>query len=501
MTFNRAWKPITVACCLAFASVGVVRADDNADMKAKLEALQKQIEVLKGQIDKMSGQVQKQEARAASAPASAITMKPGPALTFGVGGGEVTLYGHIDVSADDTNNGLSGFGARGAVGKNGWLSQLASNLSYFGVRGSRELTPGLRGLFQFETEVDYTQTPGTTATDNAASKTGLGSRNSFVGLQGSWGALKAGKTDAPYKTSTSRMDPFSSTVGDYNSIMGNSGGDNRAEFDTRVPHAAWYESPNFGGFHVSVLVSPGQNRSSNNDINARGEPSCTGGNTGGVVLGSCQDGSFGTLTSMSGTYASGPLYAIVAYENHSKVNRLGDEAAGGGLAPLGSVGIANESAFKIGAQYKFWTNTTANLILERLRRSAPDNNFNERQRSGSWFALTQKVTPQDDLNFGWAHAGKTPGDPGAAVNQPDGTTVAGPIDNRSNMFALGYKHHFADKRTSWYAVIAEQRNHVGAHFDLGASGHGIVTDCKDANNTCFAGATLKAVSIGLTYDF
>lgn len=494
-------KPLVIACSLALAVIaGSARADDTADLKAKLEALQKQIETLKAEMDKVSGKVQKQEDRAASAPA--ITAKPGSALTFGVGGGEVTIYGHIDVSADSTDNGLSGFTGRGAVGNNGWLGQTASNLSYFGIRGNRALNEDLRGVFQFETEVDYTQTPGTTATDNAASKTGLGSRNSFLGLQGAWGALKIGKTDAPYKTSTARMDPFSSSVGDYNSIMGNTGGDNRAEFDTRVPHAIWYESPRVNGFNAGVLVSPGQNRSSNNDINARGEPSCTGGNSGGVVTGTgnCIDGSFGTLYSLAGAYSSGPLYAIAAYELHKNVNRLGDEAAdANGVVPV--VGVRNENAFKIGAQYKFPTNTTANLIFERMRRDAPDANFNERSRNGYWFALTQKVTPQDDVNFGWAHAGKTPGDPGGVFNQASGANVAGPIDNASNMYSLGYKHHFADNRTTWYLVAAEQRNHPGAHFDLGASGHGIVTDCKDAANSCFSGTTIKAVSVGLTYDF
>ena len=38
-------------------------------------------------------------------------------------------------------------------------------------------------------------------------------------------------------------------------------------------------------------------------------------------------------------------------------------------------------------------------------------------------------------------------------------------------------------------------------LDLGASGHGNVVDCHDAAGVCFAGAILRAVSVGLTYDF
>jgi hypothetical protein len=68
------------------------------------------------------------------------------------------------------------------------------------------------------------------------------------------------------------------------------------------------------------------------------------------------------------------------------------------------------------------------------------------------------------------------------------------------MFALGYKHHF-DKKSNWYAVYARQANKAGGHYDLGASGHGITTDCKDAAGFCFTGETLQAVSVGWMYSF
>jgi predicted porin len=427
---------------------------------------------------------------------AAFGLKPDSGLTFEVGGGEVQLYGHIDVSVDDLSNGLQG--RAGAVGRNGWLTQVSSNLSNFGIRGQRELMPGLTGLFQFETEVAYSSTPGPTS--DAQVKQGLGSRNSFVGLKGAWGGAKIGKTDAPYKTSTARMDPFSASIGDYNSIMGNSGGDNRAEFDTRVSHAIWYESPGFHGLQFAVLVSPGQNRSSDNSIVPRGEPVCAGGNGE-----PCGDGSFGTLWSLDGAYTRGPLYATLAYEHHSRVNRTGDElgATGGILPPVGAVGIADEWAWKAGAQYALPTRTTVNAIYEHLHRNAPVADFNERSRNvATWLALTQKITPDDDVNVGWGHAGRTAGDPGAAVNSfTDLTHFAGPVDNASNLYAVGYKHFFDARRASWYVVLAEQKNHPGAHYDLGASGHGIVVDCHDAADNCFAGATLKGISAGLTYDF
>jgi predicted porin len=415
----------------------------------------------------------------------------------------VQFYGHLDLSIDDITKGIK---ESTAVGKVGWQPDISSNLSYFGFRGDHDIGGGYKMVFQVETQVDVSATPGPSPVNQASQGNvdnkvlgALGSRNSFLGIAGSFGAVKMGKTDAPYKLSTGRMDPFSATVGDYNSIMGNSGGDNRAEFDTRLSHAIWYESNKMGGFSYSVLFAPGQNRASDNSNNASGEPDCTGG--GGGVTGNsspgsstvnpCTDGAFGDAFSVAGVYEAGPLYGIVAYELHKNTNRTGDEVnpPAPPAAPLGAVGVANEAAAKVGVQYRFPTNTTLNVIFERLTRKAPDPNFNERQHNAAWLALTQKVTAQDDVNVGWAHAGKTPGDPGT-----------GPIDNVSNMYSVGYKHHF-DRQSNWYAVYARQANHTGAHYDLGSSGHGITTDCKDAAGTCFTGETLQAVSVGWMYSF
>src|SRR5713101_6151443 len=257
---------------------------------------------------------------------------PSPAVAQNT---SVQFYGHLDLSIDDMTKGIKEGGAGqnpAPVGKMGWQADVSSNLSYFGVRGDHDIGGGNRMVFQMETQVDVAATPGPSPQNQASPGNAddkvlaaLGSRNSFLGIAGSFGALKLGKTDAPYKLSTARMDPFSATVGDYNSIMGNTGGDNRAEFDTRLSHAMWYESPKMGAFSFSALFAPGQNRSSNNSNNASGEPDCTGGG-GGVVkgaLGDCNDGSFGDAYSVAGVYEAGPLYGILAYELHRGANRIG----------------------------------------------------------------------------------------------------------------------------------------------------------------------------------
>jgi predicted porin len=411
----------------------------------------------------------------------------------------VQLYGHLDLSIDTATKGIKSgqtnapFGTMTPSGRLGWQPDISSNLSYVGVRGSHDLSGSLRAVFQFETQIDVSATPGpsvSSSSSDSSVKGALSSRNSYLGIAGGFGAFKVGKTDAPYKLSTARMDPFSATVGDYNSIMGNTGGDNRAEFDTRLSHAAWYESPRFGGFRFDALWAPGQNRASDNSGVAAGEPNCTGGNSPGLVpavTGSCTDGSFGTAYSIAGIYEAGPAYLIAAYEKHKGVNRTADETPP--FPAAGALGVVDEQAMKAGVQWKLPTGTTLNAIYERMTRHAPDASVNERQRNGFWLAATQTVTSKDDVNVGWAHAGQTPGDPSA-----------GPVDNKANMYTVGYKHHF-DRRTNWYAVYARQQNHTGAHYDLGASGHGVTTDCHDADGHCFPGTTLQALSVGMQYNF
>ena len=520
MTFQK--TSVALAVSLALGCVGNAHADQASDMQAKLDALQKEIQELQAQIGALRKKQEQAAPAAAAAPAKAPAneVKAGKELVFKVGGGEVQLYGHADVSLDDQTNGMTGFlnGGLPVTGHNGWVPDVSSNLSNFGVRGNRAVSDDLKGVFQFETEIAYAATPGASdqATDTTAQKFELGSRNSFVGLQSEeYGAIKLGKTDTPYKTATARLDPFASTPGDYNAIMGNSGGDNRTEFDFRAPHSVWYESPNIMGAHANFLVSPGQNRSTDTGLYAQGEPDCSGGNSTGGINGnpdltptSCEDGSFYTLYSVDVTYESGPLYATVAYELHKDVNRIGDE-----VVP-GTIGIRDEYAYKLGVQYTFPTKTTLNAEVERLQRDAITDSLDERTRTSTWLALTQGLTPFDDLNVGWAHAGRTPGQPVEGVQDKFGNPApAGSSNNEANLYTIGLKHRFVDKRTTAYLTYSSLVNGYWAHYSLGAGGHGLPTrnyvgdkfvgGCQTGGNCGppFAGNNAEAVSVGVTYDF
>ncbi len=461
-----------------------------------------------------------------------IERKPGPGLTLVTKGGELTAYGNFDVSVDAATKGVAQLRAPDGsrpVGVMGWQPDISTNLSFIGVRGFQRL-PGhdLSLIYQLETQIDISSSSGTAETNSNQSnvvKGGLTSRNSYIGLASpSWGAVMIGKTDAPYKQSTARMNPFIGMVGDYGAIMGNTGGDNRVEFGTRLDHSLWYESPEIHGLKLTALYSPGQNRSSDSDNIAAGESDCTGGNvpgSGGSLPIACNDGAFSDAVSASLTYTHGPLYLVAAYERHSKVNRSSDLTGEYANPPAGymDADTADEDAAKIGVQYALPTRTTISVIFEDMHRYVPGylQFQNERQRTGYWFSATQGLTKSDSVSVGWAHANRTPGDPGqhnTSVLLPplgspgDGVGGAG-ADNSADMLTAAYKRALGGGLSIYFDVAAIRNGGYG-HYALGAGGRAVTIDCHDASDAsgglasnphCWAGGHPVAASTGLKFQF
>ena len=532
------------ALCL-FSFGGAARAATLDDVMARLDKIEKENAELRAKVRSSSGSRQVVVAPAPVAtdpskfkgnPVLHAGVAPSPALPPGpmIGGmpvkagplgplidnTTVTLYGSIDVSGDVFNP---------SVFDQGTKLGIASNISSFGVRVRHNLAPygwgGWAVVAQLESQVDIASAP----TERAS----FGTRDSFLGLEGPWGAIKAGKSDTPYKKATSSMDPFSRTLGDYNSIMGNTGGDNRAEFDWRMNHAVWYESPIFSGFQLSALFSPGQNYAQDNSDYAFGDAfQCNGAstrgsgsnfpNTGGAIPGNiggngCTDGSYGNAYSAAMTYKNGPFSAIAAFELHEQVNRRGDDGTQPQLfAPVFladgsqiSTGVHNEWAAKVGGGYHFndgLGDLALNAYYEWIRREVLpfEQPFNERSRDGVFASATQRIG-QWAISGSYAHAFKSPGNPAMlSVNDPVlaplATVQANLFDNSASQYAVGARYYFNDW-ASWYIVGSTITQGPGAHYCLGASGHGYQVCSRDAQNDTIGGATLKAATTGMTFNF
>jgi hypothetical protein len=482
------------------------------------------------------------------------------------------FYGTFDVSFDDTTKGILGekafgfsyanpldphsglvVGAQkvGPVGRIGWLGALSSNGSNVGYRGSHKIAgSSVDFIYQVSTALDLAAAPGLNNTWTKSSNvvTGaIGLGDTFVGFKNrDWGTVKIGTFFGPYKTSTDRLNPFAGELGNYSVVMGNTGGDNRVEFGTRFDHALMYNSPVMEGFSFDLMYALGQETTYNNVTLPLGSPDCAGGNapgSGNLFL-NCDDGGFDSAYSADIKFEKWGLYLTAAWELHNRVNRNSDgigsnspfyaylvatqsplldfatfnafaaefPGAAAASSPPYLNDIANEYAYKVGAQYRFPFGLAINGMWEELRRALPrELEFqNERQRMGLWFSAEQEFNHGTDrVAVGWAHAGPTTGDPGGQHNFNPILALA--HDNQANLYTIHLRHKLDNQLTA-YIDWAETINNGNAHFDLGAGGHGIKTDCHDGTNTVFtdftsAGPTTwggcheMGVSTGVNYKF
>jgi predicted porin len=563
------------ACAATFTLGSAVHADDAQDtqaLKEQMRQMRQQMDALQKQLDSMSAKSSKPAAEPGvsagmEGPAKPVAASAEPKFEAFAKG----FFGTLDVSFDDATKGIRGLtayaypgsgtapfvstGPKGTqiTGSVGWLGDISTNKSVLGYRGSHKIDgSSVDFIYQIETQPSITSAPGASTSYTAQSNTvkgAIGYGDSFVGLSNnSWGKLKIGTTYSPYKRSTDRMNPFSGMLGDYAVIMGNTGGDNRVEFGTRLDHSIWYESPKlFDMVSFDLLVSPGANRTYDNVVQSSGSPDCSGGNIpgSGNLPQNCDDGGFGTAYSADLKFETGGFYSTVAWELHHHVNRNSDGIGanspyygnlvnqGNGVSPLldwntynflvaeypgvaGTNGftppyltdIADEWAFKAGVQYTFDFGLAISGIYEWMKRDVPaDLEFqNERTRMGTWFAATYDLTARDNLSIGWGHAGATPGDPGGQHNYNPNST-----QNQANMYTIAWKHHF-DKNLYGYLDAADTVNDGNAHYDIGAGGRGVTTDCHDGTNTIvtdyssagpttWGGCHEIGVSAGLNYKF
>jgi predicted porin len=458
--------------------------------------------------------------------------KPGDSLTFFTPNGEITAYGNLDVSFDAATKGTANLLApdgSGPIGNMGWMPDISTNIAYVGIRGTQKLgSAPFSFIYQMETGIDIASSSGVSESNSSESdvvKGGLTSRNSYLGLKwANWGAAMFGKTDAPYKLTTMRMNPFYGMIGDYQVITGNTGGDNRVEFSTRLDHSMWFASRDYHGLRYDVLFSPGQNRSADSDNIAAGESDCTGGDipgSGGSLPYACNDGSFSNAVSADLAYDAHKIYLSAAYERHMKVNRSSDLTGIYAAVPAGymNADTADEDAAKAGVQYSLPSRTTLSAVYENLHRYVPAflEFQNERQRQGHWFALTQELPGKDTVSAGWARAYRTPGDPGQhntslaapPLGAPGDATGGMGANNAANMFTAAYVHKIAKGLTA-YIDWAATLNGPYAHYDLGGGGRSVTTDCHDASDAtggessdphCWAGGHLVGISAGLNRKF
>ncbi|MFL0803669.1 MAG: porin [Agarilytica sp.] len=153
---------------------------------------------------------------------------------------EPTLYGKANVSFHNADEGDAS------------ATELVSNASRIGVKGTYDVEGGLQAIYQaeFEVQFDDGDKEGETFTQ----------RNIFVGLKGDFGTVKAGKFDTPLKVAQKKVDLFNDLKGDIKNVITDS--------DARASDIVSYQSPSFSGFNGNIAVISSEEDGVSNGVSA-----------------------------------------------------------------------------------------------------------------------------------------------------------------------------------------------------------------------------------------
>ena len=304
----------------------------------------------------------------------------------------VTLYGRLNLTLEYID----------ANGSNPSVQRLSSNSSRLGVRGTESLGGGLNVIWQIESSISGDAGGGT-----------LAGRDTFVGLQGSWGTVRFGNFLAPYDD----MHPIFGNVPTYTtSILSTASiwaqgtsAKSAGGFDARLGNSLRYDTPNISGFVGSAQIS----LDSENGVT---DP---------------------FVVSLGGVYNNGPFTLGIAYEGNKDVRANG----------------LDDNAFSVSGAWNFGIVRVAG-IYERLDYDTPVGSL---KRNFWGVSATAPVGPGTMYAYyGRASDGKGGG------SRVAGLTSGG--DSGAYDWELSYTHPLS-KRTSVYAGFHRLANESNAAYN------------------------------------
>jgi len=355
----------------------------------------------------------------------------GPTAAFA----DVTVYGRLHMSVDYTDTNTDVPAGTNNVDK-GNLS-VSSNSSRIGFKGDEALGGGLKAVWQIESGVPA---------DGESTTSGLGTRNTFLGLAGDFGTVLVVKHDTPLKMTARKFDPFDDTISDNAQLL-NEGG----AWEQRPQNVIAYVTPNFSGFSAVVAYVTGLNEVKGLEVTSD--------------YGKGVDNNKASAFSLNGTYTNGPFDVSAAYETHNVKDQFG---------------WANDpSAFRIGGSFSFGPGKVGAMYQQ-----LSDIDGFDASRDG--FTLFGTYTfGLETVKLAYTQAGKL--DNGGA----DGKVK----DSSASLFALGLDHKFS-KRTTGYVQYTMLANENNADYALGGNSAGYGNPATPG-----VGKDPSAFSVGMIHNF
>lgn len=354
----------------------------------------------------------------------------------------VTLYGRLNLTMEavsgskvDPNLPVT------AAPVNRTVYRVSSNSSRLGVRGSEALGGGLSAIFQIESNVSADTGGGL-----------LGTRETFVGLQGTWGTFKIGNFLAPYDD----IHPIFGNVPTLTtSILSTAalwaqGSQSKANggFDARLGNSIRYDMPNIKGFRGGVQISQLDGSSGQ----------------GGVNYGNAAtEARHAYVLSAGGFYSNGPFNAGIAYESNTKVR-----------CPS-----CSDQAFSVAGNWNFGI-VKVGGVWERLDYDVTGGSL---KRDFWGLSATAPVGPGEVYAF-WGTANDGKGPTGASVGQLNAGSNTG-----ADQWEVSYTYALS-KRTLSYFGFVQTRNDSRAAYNFNINPYQVVN-----------GANASGFVMGLVHFF
>lgn len=164
---------------------------------------------------------------------------------------DVSLYGEIKAGVEGRNiqlqltEPLQNIQPQVTKRKSRIRTKISDFGSFIGFKGSEDLGEGLKAVWQLEQDVSVA----------GGGATQWGNRESFIGLAGEFGTLRAGRVANQFDDASQAIDPW-----DSNNDVASQLGIFKRHDD--MPVSVRYDSPDFSGFSGSVQFVPAQNSKS-----------------------------------------------------------------------------------------------------------------------------------------------------------------------------------------------------------------------------------------------
>ncbi|MBL1383799.1 MAG: porin [Colwellia sp.] len=137
---------------------------------------------------------------------------------------DVDVYGKANVTVQSSDDGEGSF------------TEIKSNASRLGVKGSEKINDSLEAVYKFEFQVDVSDADSKGDNDD-----NISARNQYVGLKGAFGQVVIGRNDTALKQSQGKLDLFNDLEGDIKNVF---------KGENRLGDSITYTSNSYEGFKV-----------------------------------------------------------------------------------------------------------------------------------------------------------------------------------------------------------------------------------------------------------